>query len=357
MPSKRVTMRDVALAAGVHQTTVSLALRHHPRLPAETRERIQRVAEEIGYRPDPMLSNLSNYRRNVSARATPPVIGYIMDLRGPGDPRFSHAHEAFLESAKRRAEALGYDLEVFYCGPDAYSSKDLERTLRSRGISGLILGAFWDRLTDLSLAWQFYSVIKIEMLPLQLSFDVVGNNQMQVTRLAMEKVHAMGFRRVGMAVASHDEDHARNLFTAGYFVGQQAFAEEDRVAPLIFEGGKVPFDRAEMAAWIQCNRIEAVISNWNYLEESLAASVPNWAPEVRFFSLDVDPDEPGMIGVKQNHDAVGRCAVEQVTSLMSTRHRGFVACPTMHLIDGFWQGEGVGENEAARTAVTADLAV
>ena len=39
----RVTLREVAAAAGVSDATVSLALRDHPRIPAETRERIRQL--------------------------------------------------------------------------------------------------------------------------------------------------------------------------------------------------------------------------------------------------------------------------------------------------------------------------
>jgi len=53
---RRVTMSDVALAAHVHKSTVSLALRNQPKLNAATRERIRKIAEELGYRPDPMLA-------------------------------------------------------------------------------------------------------------------------------------------------------------------------------------------------------------------------------------------------------------------------------------------------------------
>ena len=63
MPLKnRVTQQDVALRAGVHRTAVSLALKKHPSIPAETRERIEAVAAEMGYVPDPMLSALAAYR-------------------------------------------------------------------------------------------------------------------------------------------------------------------------------------------------------------------------------------------------------------------------------------------------------
>ena len=44
----RVTQTDIAKRAGVHSTTVSLALRNHPSLPAETRKRLQDLAEANG---------------------------------------------------------------------------------------------------------------------------------------------------------------------------------------------------------------------------------------------------------------------------------------------------------------------
>jgi len=41
MNERRVTLADIARKAGVHVTTVSLAMRNHPRLPEKTRQRIQ----------------------------------------------------------------------------------------------------------------------------------------------------------------------------------------------------------------------------------------------------------------------------------------------------------------------------
>ncbi|HTU15769.1 MAG TPA: LacI family DNA-binding transcriptional regulator [Solirubrobacterales bacterium] len=54
----RVGIRDVARAAGVSPTTVSHSLSGKGRLPESTRERIARVAEELGYRPNASARNL-----------------------------------------------------------------------------------------------------------------------------------------------------------------------------------------------------------------------------------------------------------------------------------------------------------
>ena len=50
--SNRVTIRDIAAKAGVHFTTVGLALRDSPRLSAATRKKIQKMAAKMGYAPD-----------------------------------------------------------------------------------------------------------------------------------------------------------------------------------------------------------------------------------------------------------------------------------------------------------------
>ena len=48
MNERRVTLADIAKRAEVHVTTVSLAMRNHPRLPATTRKRIRRSTSKSG---------------------------------------------------------------------------------------------------------------------------------------------------------------------------------------------------------------------------------------------------------------------------------------------------------------------
>ena len=50
---RRVTSEDVARASGVSRATVSYVLNNDPRqsIPLETRERVLKIARELGYRP------------------------------------------------------------------------------------------------------------------------------------------------------------------------------------------------------------------------------------------------------------------------------------------------------------------
>ena len=49
---KRVTLEDIGRKLGISATTVSLALRNHPRISQKTKDRISRVLEELKYEPN-----------------------------------------------------------------------------------------------------------------------------------------------------------------------------------------------------------------------------------------------------------------------------------------------------------------
>ncbi len=61
----RVTSRDVARAAGVHQSTVSRALRGDSGVSDSTRSMIEELAESLGYVPNRSASNLRGQRSRV----------------------------------------------------------------------------------------------------------------------------------------------------------------------------------------------------------------------------------------------------------------------------------------------------
>ena len=66
-----ITIKDVADAAGVSTATVSRALRGLPNVDATTRERIQRVADELDYVISPSASRLASGRTGSIAVITP----------------------------------------------------------------------------------------------------------------------------------------------------------------------------------------------------------------------------------------------------------------------------------------------
>ena len=62
MHQQEISIADIARVAGVSHTTVSRALRESPLISADTRERIQKLAQEMGYTPNAIAQSLQTQR-------------------------------------------------------------------------------------------------------------------------------------------------------------------------------------------------------------------------------------------------------------------------------------------------------
>lgn len=60
-----VTIKDIAKKAGVSVSTTSRALNDNPRISSATRERIKKIADELGYRPNYTAQNLTRGESNM----------------------------------------------------------------------------------------------------------------------------------------------------------------------------------------------------------------------------------------------------------------------------------------------------
>ncbi len=66
-----VTMREVALLAGVSPRTVSNVVNDFALVAPETRARVRKAIEELGYRPNPMAKSLRSGRSGFVMLALP----------------------------------------------------------------------------------------------------------------------------------------------------------------------------------------------------------------------------------------------------------------------------------------------
>jgi len=75
--ARRVTIADVAEAAGVSKTAVSFAFNNPTRLNIDTATRIMAIADELGYRPDPVARMLTQRRTGTIGILTPQALTSI----------------------------------------------------------------------------------------------------------------------------------------------------------------------------------------------------------------------------------------------------------------------------------------
>ncbi|MCP8688202.1 LacI family DNA-binding transcriptional regulator [Marinobacterium sedimentorum] len=87
----RLTIADVARAAGVSRTTVSHALNDRGQVDPRTRERVKQIAQELGYRPNLRAQRLRTGKANsialvssmpFSVAGGPSRLGFMMEVAG-----------------------------------------------------------------------------------------------------------------------------------------------------------------------------------------------------------------------------------------------------------------------------------
>lgn len=336
MSRNRVVMKDIAAAAGVHQTTVSLALRNHSRLPRKTCQRIQRIAREMGYVPDPELSSLVSYRRSSSTRRNPPVIALVFDINDPDIFYEADYMSTIQQSIIQYANALGYKVDVFTQGKDFTSSAMLDRILKTRGIRGIIFGAIYYATTEFELDWDSYSMVKINFCPLNLPIDAVSSNSVISTRQAMQRLALMGFKRPLMAVCDIDDVHNHGLFSTGYYSGQQYYKPRNRLK--FYHFNRKPFEviGPEVRELILEVKPDVLLSNW------ASMVVPAWQATVldghrcQFIGIEADRASLMYGGICNDFGQISKMAVELLAGKMQIHQRGLPTYPSMTMIESKW---------------------
>ena len=194
-----ISIKDIASAAGISPSTVSRALSDHPRISTETKERIRRLAEEMGYTP-------SLLARSLVTRDTA-TIGIVITMAS--DPFLAR----LVTSIEEVAQEQGYSvfMSSSYLDPD----RELEvvgafHGRRTRGI--IVIGSQIDA-GYLQLRARFSLPIVLancRTYPYSVSTDNLAG-----ARRAAEHLVQLGHRRIAY-VANRRSYHSNLDRLTGY---------------------------------------------------------------------------------------------------------------------------------------------
>jgi DNA-binding LacI/PurR family transcriptional regulator len=187
-PRSITTMRDIARAAGVSQSTVSRVLNDAPtRVPiaAETRERVLLASRRLGYRPNPHARSLRG--------ASTMLIGAI--VRDFSDPFFATVIEALAVEAMAR----GYNVVIGHAHGRVDEDIALTSVLETRYTDAIVmLGDMQDQprlledLRDSSVpvvaTWQGTSPLEFPTIDVDERAGIVAG---------LEHLIDLGHRRIG----------------------------------------------------------------------------------------------------------------------------------------------------------------
>ena len=316
-----ISLKHVAAAAGVSRTTVSLALRNHPRISLATRKKIQALAKEMGYVPNAEVSKVMGMIRESKENRDRPVLGMITDYHHPLSKQGSPS-DTWLGFAGRAA-TLGYTPEEFWVGDKKLSPRRLGDILHARGIRGFVFSALLDAsfaekmdLTGFACATIGISIHKPVLH--RSSSDKYTN-----TLLCCQKLWDAGCRRIALAIPSEQEDRVEHTFLSGYLIFHHLHRHQAWSTPLVDEGDWLP---SRIADWVRQNKADGVIAAYSGLETVL--------PEIPVARVNVmNGIGPGM---NQRHDRIAAGAVDLVDAQLRRNETGIPELPKLMVIPGDW---------------------
>lgn len=328
---KAPTMQQIADAAGVSRMAVSLALRNSPKISAPTRQRIREIAEQLGYRPNPLVSALMTQLRHGKEVVRPSTIAYLTAHAEEGGWRQPGPFIEFNNGARRRAEALGYTLEEWWLHKPGITPQRFCNILYTRNIHGLLVAPLPPGGCDLPLDWPHFAAATIGY-SVSLGMHRASNDQYGSISCALRELTKLGYKRIGLAISAESDQRVKHYWSAGMLVQQQQIAPEDRV-PSLLATGSFP---GAFVEWFKSHRPEAVLSLSEKVLEVLRDLGANAPQDVGFAHLALSAGELEWAGVNQNSELVGAAAIDLIDAQLRLNERNLPRYPKTVLIPGEW---------------------
>lgn len=203
--ARRATLADVAKAVGLGKATVSraLAVQDHPDVSASTRERVRKVAKDLGYRPSVTARAL----RSGKFRA----LSVIVPDEGWG------WFEPIVLSAFRAAAAEGYQLLVHPVAGMEGGEAAVVRSLVDVPTEGVIVsGSASDTTLRDAAANINLPIVAIEDRARTVVIPTISVQNRAAARSAVEHLIGLGRQRIAILLPQ-EEDHYVSERLAGYF--------------------------------------------------------------------------------------------------------------------------------------------
>lgn len=238
-----VTIKEIAALSGVSSATVTRALQGHPHVTPETRARVERAAETLGYRP--------NHAARTLATGASKTIGLLVPSTGD---RYWGEVVAGIEEC---AEEAGYSVLLATTRGDATRSRRMLDLYLAKRVDGLVIAARRDVEEAISRAAIPVPLVRVgpdaeldagdveavRTLPAASLADwldgrglgalptgVVGFDDVGAATLAVEHLAGLGHRRLAFVGAGHRRSAALRVAgfrqTSGRVGAEQAIVVE-----------------------------------------------------------------------------------------------------------------------------------
>ncbi|MEM9159324.1 MAG: LacI family DNA-binding transcriptional regulator [Verrucomicrobiota bacterium] len=339
----------IASKTGYSKATVSRVLRNQPGHSVKTREKILKVAEEMNFSLNPIMSAvMSNVRFKKSSNFSP-VIAQVHCQ--PWNRKRGWNMEALREKIREQATQLGFTVEEFNWFDPEMKPKRLLQILEARGIRGVILEHFMESDVKLDIDFSNFSVVSIGGTLQQPRFHRIEVNHYSAVLNAVSILRKRGYRRCGLAIPALFEKLSDFKREAALYIANRALPQEDQI-PIYFIDEEATFEGFK--EWIDTYSPECVLGAGRAVSRKLESLGYTFPDKMGFVHLGWHSSYTGLAGMNPNWGEIGIAAVNLVADQLSRNESGVPRHGLWVLIESEWvEGPSVRPPAPSETSETA----
>lgn len=337
----KVTITSIAKRLGVHPSTVSLALNNSPKISEATRLKVQNMAKEMNYNPNPYVTALMSSIRSGKIPNTPPTIAFITSSETQESWRDNYNFRKLYQSCKSVTQDLGMHLESFWLGEKGLTAKRLSDILYNRGIQGAILlptGKFREKMNH---NWNHIAAVSYGIYDIIPRIDRVTADHYGNMEKVLSVLFERNFKRVGFMMETPYPYKNHNRWLASFLMEQRTLPPDLQIPPMLdptptFETFKVWFEEVRPEV-IVCVHM-AKVADW---VKKLGLKIPH---DVSLVTVANAQDNKSFCGIIENPATCGKLAIKTLLDRIYHNEIGPPESPRFITVRGRWQaGETIKE--------------
>ncbi|MBC7365378.1 MAG: LacI family DNA-binding transcriptional regulator [Undibacterium sp.] len=329
----RPTIRDLAAHLGISHTTVSLALRHDPRIPPATRARVQKAARALGYRADAVVSSLMARLRTLRTKPVQAALGFITAWPTRHGWRQASILQRFHLGAPRRARALGYTLDEFWLTEPGMTGDRMSRILCARGIRGLILHSLPAAGGTLKLDWKHFACVTKGLTVVQPHAHRVVSSHYEDMQLVLHRLAARRYRRIGLVLSETLSVRVDRAWLAAFLLQQNETPASDRLPALIT---RTDDEEAHFIEWFSAFRPEVILFSDQPIPTWVQRLKLNVPADVGLVHLDWSRDVAPLAGLDSDPETIGMAATDLLVGQLQANEFGTPKHEKIVAVRGRW---------------------
>jgi LacI family transcriptional regulator len=329
-----VKLAQIAREAGVSRATVSLCLRNKAGPGEETRSRVLKIAQRLGYVPDAKLTSMMARIRDTRPKDFLPIAW----LNTHHDEKAWHYYKfmsPYLEGARERCGELGYRIEEIWTRSPHMTPRKVSQILDGRGIEGVIIGP---PASEINLNWENRAGVALGTELLTPRLHRIRPEAVFNFLLSLNLLRQAGFQRIGVCLSRWIDQSAGHVHSGMIEHLASKAPKGTFISPLFLEQSDSNALELQhrIQAWVKTEKPRVIVTQDNRLLDWLADLGVKVPEQIGVFHLAIDDDVLDWAGIISHKREQGRAAAELVISLVQNRQFGVPKIALDTTVRGIW---------------------